>query len=58
MIGLKEITFVNETIKCLMYKTMKYMKKINMYTIIEFLIQYTHYLKNLHLKFRCKCHCN
>jgi len=58
MIDLKELTFVNETMKCLGYKTMKYIKQIHMYTTIEFLIQYTHYLKNLDFKLCCKFCCN
>jgi hypothetical protein len=39
MIGFKELAFVNETIKCLGYKAMNYIKQIHMYTIIEFLVK-------------------
>jgi len=39
MIGFKELAFVNETIKCLGYKGMNYIKQIHMYTIIEFLVK-------------------
>jgi len=42
MINVKESTFINETIRHLRYKTLKYIKVDHMYTLFEFVIQYTH----------------
>jgi hypothetical protein len=48
MIDLKELALVNETIWCLRYKTLRYIK-VDPYVHLNFIIQYTHYKNGLSL---------